>query len=346
MLTIEVSRKIDPVDEVFKYLGASGVSMKMNEQSVQIDGNLDKSFFKNICNLDIVKITNEKKKQEKEKEKLQPIFENGHVTYIASNFQPHANVDSIHKIKRGQVWKVDLGQPVGEELGYKRPAVVLGKSSTNNTFMVIPFTSQAKYGRVYQVKFNKDTLKDANEEFLNSSWKVSYALFDNQDSFDRCRFIEYCGMLDESIFNELLKESKIIMPEAEIKRSVSIEDLMLTEKQSKMLEILNRNSDLLGIANNTSFTYENRVHGLLSVFGFKVELGGDVDYLVDLIKNTKCQNHIDIKHENEQIAKFKANTILTAQAINTKLVELTKKRFKDLHPCLLEFVTLINKLAA
>ena len=162
---------------------------------------------------------------------------------------------------------------------------------------------------------------------------------------DRQRFVNYCGTLDENIFQEILKEAG--RSDDEIKRNITKESLELTEKQAKILEITARDSDLLAISNNAGFTYEQRVRGLLSTFGFNVQLAqlGNDDglyFLINLIKNTKGKICIDIKEETEKLSK---HHLIHPQTINAKMIEVTKKKFKGLHPCLLEFVSLVNKLA-
>jgi len=47
-------------------------------------------------------------------------------------------------LRRGEVWLTDLGQPVGHEQGYRRPAVIVSASRLNTTsgglVIVVPFT--------------------------------------------------------------------------------------------------------------------------------------------------------------------------------------------------------------
>lgn len=340
MLTIETTTKFDPLSEIGKYLRAPRVSMKMSGNSLQIHGKLEESLYGHISSLDIARVRNNKSEKEEASRGL--IKEKGGSTFLASNYKLEENETEM-SIFKGGLYEVDFGQPFGSEFGYKHPALVIGKSSTNNCFIVIPFTSKTKFGKVYQIKFSEDNLHDADEAFLqNARDKVSHALFDNQCAVDAGRFIKYCGTLDEKVVLEILKEGG--KTTKEIKRNITMESLQLTEKQTQMLNTLNRTSDLFGVANNSKFTYEQRVRGILNIFGFKVDMGGEVDYLLELIKNTKCKiPHIDFKYECEQIAKYRP---INAQFVNTKLVEMTKKKFHDLHPCLLEFVCLVNKFAA
>ena len=340
MLSLTLARKIDPFHEAKKWIKSPGISMKIQSDHIQIEGNLDKDHIQSISELDIAKMSNVKPEK---KDDPKEIKENGRVTRIKANFQG-AEPQEFRRIRKAQVWEVDFGQPVGSELGYPHPAVVLKKSSTNNCKLVLPCSSKKKNGRVYELNFTKDTLKSADPEFLEKSEnKTTYILFDQQATVDSVRFTKYLGTLDENVFQDILKE--LGQTDDEIKRRVTFEEISLTEKQRKILEITNRNSDILGVANNESFTYEQRVRGILSVFGFKPDMGGDIEYLVSLIKNTRTKNssYIDLKAETEILTH---GTILNAQTITGKMVELTKRRFRDVHPCLLEFVSLVNKLAS
>ena len=252
------------------------------------------------------------------------------------------NIEDGKTIKKGQVWLVDFGPMVDDKFAGPHPAIVLGKSSTNNCVKVLPCTSKTKSGRVYQMKFTKENLLNADTRFLESSASITTTvLLDDQQPVDRVQFLKCYGTLEEEAFKEILRT--LGYTDGEIKRNITLKSLEMTEKQQKILECVNRTSDVLGVANNESFTYEQRVRGILSIFGFKVQLGGDVDYLIRLIMNTKEKaGKIDIAQESEMLA---IGGIVTSKAIQGKLVELSKKRFKEIHPCLIELVNLINKMA-
>lgn len=340
MLTVTLESPINPIEEAKKWLGAPGISLKMKENTIQIEGNLEKDFIQNISALNIAKITNERPTIKKDNFEIK---ENGRVTHIKANFQVDETATTHQRIKKAELWEVDFGQPVGNEFGYKHPAIVIEQSDTNGCFRVLPCSTKAKSGKTYQLRFNNEVLKVSTPEFLEEARnKISNVLFDLEIPVDRMRFMRYLGTLDESVYNEILDMRG--RADERIKREITLESLNLTEKQVEILKITDRTTEILRIANNESYSYEQRVKGILNVFGFYVQLGGDVDYLVKLVKNTRYKTpYINIHQEVELLTR---NTLEHPKTINNKLTELVNKKFRALHPCLLEFVTLVNKMAS
>lgn len=342
MLNVTLAQKIDPFCEAQKWIAFPGISMQIGSSSVQIEGNLKEEHISDITRWDIKRLTNVKPPQN-QKACNNVIEENGRSTKIRANFKDD-DTHEFRRIRKGQVWEVDFGQPVGREFGYPHPAIVLGKSSTNNCMVVLPCSSKEKIGRIYTFNVTEETLKSADPKFMESSAdKSTYVLFDQQTPVDRVRFTKYLGTLDENLFQNILKA--LGRKEEEIKRKIVLENLSLTEKQNKILAITNRNSDLSAVANNEFFTYEQRVRGILSVFGFTAQSNPDVEYLFNFVRNVKNKNssYIDLRVEMDILSR---GTLLKSSTINCKLVELVKTRFGvDVHPCLLEFVSLVNKLA-
>lgn len=335
MLNIELENRIDPYSKAIELLVMPGVYAKIQSDKIQIAGNNLSGY---ISGLDIARVTNYQKTDNYSSN--YPIVENGRITHIKSNFRGYENQE--RPIRKGQVWLVDFGQPVGNEFGYPHPAIVLGKSSTNDCMMVIPCSSKEKSGKTFKFNVTEETLKFADPDFLErSTGKTTTVLIDQRIPVDRVRFLKYFGDLEKNLFEKILRESGL--SDDEIKRNISMTTLDLTEKQRKIMEMVNRNSDILAVANNTAFTYQQRVRALLSIFDFKLQIEENIEYLEGLIKNTRYKTDIDIKIEIGVLAK---NTIENAQTINNKLVDLVRKHFRPLWPCLVDFVLLINKLAS
>lgn len=53
----------------------------------------------------------------------------------------------MSKARRGEIWSVDLGEPVGHEQGYRRPALVISSDRWNeraSTVVVVPMTTSKR----------------------------------------------------------------------------------------------------------------------------------------------------------------------------------------------------------
>lgn len=97
--------------------------------------------------------------------------------------------------RRGDIWLVDFGQPVGREQAGRRPAVVVSADALNDgpsgVVMVVPVTS-ARRGLPSHVEI------DAGDSGLDD---VSYAKCEDLKSVSDRRLISQLGVADvEAVF--------------------------------------------------------------------------------------------------------------------------------------------------
>ena len=153
MINVKIgTREVDPYSEASKWLRAPGNSVTIKKSNIEVQGKISKENLPNFAGLDIAGITNIKANT-----KTYTIAENGR----ASKFPPKVTKEKTEvgqHIRKGQVWYVDFGKPVGGEFGYIHPAIVLGKASVNNCIIVLPCTSKEQSGKIFEINFNKNNL--------------------------------------------------------------------------------------------------------------------------------------------------------------------------------------------
>jgi len=98
-------------------------------------------------------------------------------------------------MRRGDIYWVDLGDPVGSEPGYLRPAIVIQEDEFNNsnlaTTIILSMTSNIDYR-----KFPGCVLLKADETGLP---KDSIANASQIRTVNRARLVECVGQLDDSV---------------------------------------------------------------------------------------------------------------------------------------------------
>ena len=99
--------------------------------------------------------------------------------------------------RRGEVWLVDFGEPVGHEQGWKRPAVVMSSDHLNDSaaslVIVVPVTS-TRWGLPSHVEI---------ETGQSGLADTSYAKGEDIKSVSRGRMVTRYGLADVHVVHQL-----------------------------------------------------------------------------------------------------------------------------------------------
>lgn len=93
--------------------------------------------------------------------------------------------------RRGDVWLLDFGQPVGREQGWNRPALVVSSDHWNRhaeIFTVMPLT---------RTKHDLPTRVEIEPDERNGLDEVSYARCEDMRSVSEHRLLHRLGAVDE-----------------------------------------------------------------------------------------------------------------------------------------------------
>ena len=116
---------------------------------------------------------------------------------------------NIKKVKRGQIYRCDLGPMFGSEQGGVRPVIVIQNDTGNKyspTTIVIPFTTQPKARYIpthFRFKFTEENMVDYTPALPGLSSGFSTALAEQIQTVDKSRFIQYLGTMTDSFMDEL-----------------------------------------------------------------------------------------------------------------------------------------------
>lgn len=108
---------------------------------------------------------------------------------------------------RGDIWWVDFGEPLGSELGWRRPAVIVQSDDFNNsnmnTTVVIPITTNLRLsdfpGNYYLSKEESKLSKD------------SVVVTPQITVIDKMRLMEHVSVLSDSSMNMISEGIQLVL---------------------------------------------------------------------------------------------------------------------------------------
>jgi mRNA interferase MazF len=104
---------------------------------------------------------------------------------------PIATVWTVTDARRGEIWLLDLGEPLGHEQGWQRPALILSSDRWNRhaaTVTVLPLT-RTKHGLPTRIEIEPDDDNGLDE--------TSYARCEDVRSVSERRLTHRVGMVDD-----------------------------------------------------------------------------------------------------------------------------------------------------
>ena len=109
--------------------------------------------------------------------------------------------------RHGTIWSINFEPQVGSEIKKVRPGLIISKTGFNlkrQKITVIPFTSQAKSsGGAARVFVPKSS--------LNGLIKNSELIVIDPATFDKKRFMDYIGELEENLLKEVKRKLAIYL---------------------------------------------------------------------------------------------------------------------------------------
>lgn len=108
---------------------------------------------------------------------------------------------TVSEARRGEIWLLDLGEPLGREQGWQRPALVISSDQWNRhaqTMTVLPLTGTS-HGLPTRIEIEPDAGNGLEE--------ISYARCEDIRSVSERRLMHRLGRVDTMV---LLKAARTI----------------------------------------------------------------------------------------------------------------------------------------
>lgn len=112
---------------------------------------------------------------------------------------------SVTDARRGEIWLLDLGEPLGREQGWQRPALVVSSNGWNRhaqTTTVLPLT-RTSHGLPTRIEIEPDAGNGLDE--------ISYARCEDIRSVSERRLMHRLGSVDALVMSAVARTIKTFL---------------------------------------------------------------------------------------------------------------------------------------
>ncbi len=363
------------------------------KQEVQTENELRKKSSENQTQLDetIVEkqstiedefdetLIEDKKKVEEEVEEDETELEESTVEVSLADNSNHRNTNFklvrkneynllFEKVKRGEIYVCDFGDPYGSEQGYIRYAIVIQNDIGNNyspCTIVIACTTQKNNNLPVhlEIKMSSETITDYDEIRVGN--KNNIVLAEHITSIDKKRLRKYIGTVTPKIMEEIEKRVMISIFSDKIeqyceKKLQEYKEQKLQEireqtkngqlnnynpekqrrdinmAQVKLLSLVDIN-ELISISQR-DISDEEKIRTILKLFGFDLNQVG-IQYLQEAIISSPKDTYFNLETLSEKVSK-KVN--VKKEEITRLIVARVKEKFNLKNTSTIDFIRLVN----
>ena len=116
---------------------------------------------------------------------------------MSPGLRRRATASTVAEARRGDVWLIDLGEPLGHEQGWQRPALVVSSDEWNRhaaTMTVLPIT-RTRHGLPTRVEIEPTDLNGLHE--------TSYARCEDIRSVSERQLVQRIGVCDPLLMHAI-----------------------------------------------------------------------------------------------------------------------------------------------
>ena len=263
------------------------------------------------------------------------------------------------KVKRGEVYLCDFGDPYGSEQGNIRPAIIIQNDIGNSyspTTIIVACTSENKRNLPthYKTLFSAENMVDFNS--FRFSMKETIIMAEQIQTIDKTRLRKYIGTLT-SDFMEII-EDKIdisLQLNRKVKTIIRKEKVYVdrpkamvvetgTQKERKDVNMLQIQllsfvdiKELIKISQSKS-TDDVKAQKILSLFGFNLNENG-VQYLLKAIIASPKNDYFNLETLSETISQTEN---IDKDEIKRLIVARVKETFGFKKAPTIDFIRLVN----
>ena len=230
------------------------------------------------------------------------------------------------RVKRGELYICDFGEPYGSEQGYKRFALIVQNNVGNYsspTTIVVACTTKKKTNLPvhYQFNLSPSVMKDYNQNRIGEEVDGNTILAEQIKTVDKKRLRKFVGTMTDEFMDEVQKVIDLTIIQIQLLAKANIE---------KLLEI-SRAIEPDGI----------KIKRIIELFGFDLDSEG-AQYLVKAICLATKADYSDLEILCEEISKEKHT--LSKEKMKAIIVTTIKEKFNFETSVAIEFIRLISIL--
>ena len=233
------------------------------------------------------------------------------------------------------------------------PFLVSGKNG-DGSYRGFFCTSSVHIGKtVLAVQLNPNNFWAKPNVFDYIDGRTTYILFHQAVVVDPSRFLTKMGTFKKEMFPEFKKCMEAVMEDSFNLNTTGVASLNVsgvTEVQLDMLKSTDKISNLKAIAKNDDLSYDQKVSGILKVYGFfDTDDSKNDKNLFRFIKLSKGYDRINYDVVMRNVIAQSGQVFKGLSSVEDKLFKVLGRRFKYDIPkkdCLTQFAQLVNQLAS
>lgn len=336
------TKSID-ICRISKLLAKYNVKSSITDSVITLEGDISDDLLTQLC--DSIKING-----------VQNFISQEHLS--PAKLQNTCEYDLIYsKVKRGEVYLCDFGEPYGSEQGFIRYAIIVQNDTGNvnsPTTIVISCTSKHKKSLPVHLSctFSSNNMIDYDLERVGFTENVIMA--ECIRTVDKTRLRKYIGMLSTDFMEDIDKKLNISL---QLKQNVKvIEKKVYIEKPEKIITVPNGQkerkdvnmvqirllsfvdiNELLKISQEHT-TDEIKTKRILELFGFDFTKKG-VPYVLKAIIASPKNAYFNLETLSESISKEES---IDKEEVKRLIVARVKEIFGFKKAPTIDFIRLVN----
>lgn len=272
------------------------------------------------------------------------------------------------KVKRGEIYVCDFGEPYGSEQGYMRYAIVIQNDTGNNyspCTIVIACTTRKKNNIPVHlnIKMSSENIIDYDEKRVGN--KNNVVLAEYITSIDKKRLRRYIGTVTPKIMEEIDKRVMISIFSGKIEQYLETylqeyqeQKLQEIKEQIKNRYLKNNNpenqrrdinmaqvkllslvdiNELLSIS-QSDISDEEKIKNILELFGFDLNQVG-VQYLQEAIISSPKDTYFNLETLSKEVSK---KVYVEKEEVTRLIVARIKEKFNFKKTSTIDFIRLVN----
>lgn len=377
-IVLQLQTKANDICRISKLLVKYNIKASITDSVITLDGDVSDDLLTQLCgSIDIHAVQNfisheplyvskgtsfakSEKHIEHEVVEEPKKVETTQDTHILSRKLPeYALVYS--KVKRGEMYWCDFGEPYGSEQGGYRPAIIIQNDDGNlssPTTIVIPCTTahKPKLPTHYICTFSSQNIIDYDLERVGTAENVFLA--EHIYTVAKARLRKYIGTLTPEVMEILqekidislhlsreiktiVKQEKVYVDRPVPKKAMANQEVPKERKdvnmaQVQLLSFVDIN-ELLKISRSYS-TDEVKAQKILELFGFDFNKNG-VQYLLKAIITSPKDAYFNLETLSESVSQKEG---IDKEEIKRLIVARVKERFGFKKSPTIDFIRLIN----
>lgn len=248
------------------------------------------------------------------------------------------------KVKRGELYICDFGEPYGSEQGYKRFALIVQNNvgnRTSPTTIVVACTTKAKNNLPvhYQFNLSPSIMKDYNEKRIGEEVYGNTILAEQIKTVDKKRLRKFVGTMTDEFMNEV---QRVIDISLDLKREKTtpvrpVQDLSIIQIQL----LAKANIEKLLEVSEAEESDEVKIEKILKLFGFNMKTDG-IQYLTKAIYLAIRKDNFTIEELSEELSNEEKD--INKEEIKERIISVMEEKLKFEKLVAIDFIRLVNIL--